>query len=180
MRQSFFGWGACLNIYSGWHFWWQSILTHCSLIGGGLHQVTFGWLEQSLNEKRLAAFTQWGILSAAARLDILVNTTNRWVSVNVRWHQNRAGSSSSHGEYEDFDWGQVYLLHYGNIISTLPQDRARIKSWSRLHTLPHAYARIKDSKSHCYWCSLHPCRSTASPYSFPLVVGVHALGLLLE
>lgn len=88
--------------------------------------------------------------------------------------KNKADGSSSHGEYEDFDWGQVSLLHKGNIISTLLQDVARIKSWFRLHTLPHAYARIKDSKSHCYRCSLHSCRSPASTYSFPLVLGVHA------
>lgn len=86
-------------------FWWQSILTQCNLIGGGLHQVTFGWLERSLNEKK----NDW-LLS---RSEVYYLLLRGWIYLETSTLRTdgfllilddikEQSGSSSHGEYEDF------------------------------------------------------------------------------
>lgn len=73
--------------------------------------------------------------------------------------ESTVAGNSSHGEYEDIDWGRVSLQHRGNVISSSLQD---------LHTLPHGNARTKDEQRS--FCSR---RSPASTCSFPLELRTH-------
>lgn len=117
---------------------------------------------------------------ATAQLDILVNidTTDGWFLLRLGDVKEQTGGSSSHGEYEDFDWGQVSL----NIKETSSLHRYKIPpevSRCRLHTLPNAYARITDSELQL--SMLFALTQVSCFHIFiPTCVGSSCLGLLLE